>query len=57
MALTNRKKEFLALIFKQYSDTHEPVHYIEIANKLRVSKWTAYDIMKSLAEKGFLEVE
>lgn len=57
MSLTNRKRQFLTLIFKQYRDTREPVHYIEIADKLGVSKWTAYDIMKSLAEKGFLEVE
>ncbi|MDI3534771.1 MAG: hypothetical protein PWQ82_1136 [Thermosediminibacterales bacterium] len=57
MSLTNRRKDFLKVILDEYQRTKTPVHYVTVAERLGISKWTAYDVMKQLEEKGFLEAE
>ncbi|NPV73405.1 MAG: Lrp/AsnC family transcriptional regulator [Pelotomaculum sp.] len=54
MTLTRRRKEFLQKIKKIYENTGIPVHYIDVAKALGVSKWTAYDILKKLENDGYL---
>lgn len=52
--LTARQREFLQAVV-QMSGKAEGVHYTEVARKLGVSKWTAYDVLCSLEERGYLE--
>mgnify|MGYP001112394802 CR=1 FL=1 len=57
MGITKRQKEFLQSLIDLYQDKGSPIHYSEVAQKMRVSKWTAYDMLQLLRRKGFLEVE
>lgn len=54
--LTERRKEFLRAVIRQYGLTGEPVHYTDVAEFIGVSKWTAYDILSALAREGYLEI-
>ncbi len=57
MKITTRQKEFLKILIDLYKQKASPIHYSEVAQKLGVSKWTAYDMLKLLRKEGFLEVE
>ncbi|MDI6894247.1 MAG: hypothetical protein QME70_06520 [Bacillota bacterium] len=54
--LTARQAEFLEVVH-DLSRRGEGVHYSEVAARLGVSRWTAYDVLSYLARKGFLRVE
>ncbi|WHY75318.1 MarR family winged helix-turn-helix transcriptional regulator [Neobacillus sp. WH10] len=53
--LTKRRREFLDKIWHQYQTTNLPVHYSEVAEAIGVSKWTAYDVLKTLESQGLLK--
>lgn len=55
MSLTERRKHFLQLLMKLYEKTKLPVHYGAIAKAVGVSKWTAYDVLRELEKKGYLQ--
>ncbi|HHY39166.1 MAG TPA: hypothetical protein GX507_09610 [Clostridia bacterium] len=55
--LTRRREEFLQQVIELYRIDRRPVHYTAVAERLGVSKWTAYDILCALADSGYLEVE
>ncbi|MBU4602918.1 hypothetical protein KKA86_07455 [bacterium] len=57
MRITKRQKEFLQSLIDLYQQKDTPIHYSEVAQKLGVSKWTAYDMLQLLHKEGFLEVE
>jgi transcriptional regulator of heat shock response len=57
MRITKRQKEFLQSLIDLYQQKDTPIHYSEVAQKMRVSKWTAYDMLQLLHKEGFLEVE
>ena len=57
MTLTKRRKQFLTAIQKYYEATGEPLHYEDLARLLRVSKWTAYDMVRELAKDGLVIIE
>jgi hypothetical protein len=57
MKITTRQKEFLEVLIDLYKQKASPVHYSEVAKKLGVSKWTAYDMLQLLRREGLLEVE
>jgi len=52
MKLTPRQQTFLDNLFELYSELKGPVHYSVLANKLGVNKFSAYDMLKVLEEKG-----
>ncbi|MBO8141157.1 MAG: Lrp/AsnC family transcriptional regulator [Firmicutes bacterium] len=54
MHLTERRKQFLRSVVDLYRRTQLPVHYATLANRLGVSKWTAYDVLRALEEQGLL---
>ncbi|MEH7356869.1 MarR family winged helix-turn-helix transcriptional regulator [Neobacillus drentensis] len=54
--LTKRRREFLDQIWHQYQTTNLPVHYSEVAEAIGVSKWTAYDVLKTLECQGLLKI-
>jgi len=57
MKITTRQKEFLQSLIDLYEQKASPVHYSEVAQKMGVSKWTAYDMLQLLRKNGLLEVE
>ncbi|MGN7300186.1 Lrp/AsnC family transcriptional regulator [Ferdinandcohnia sp. SAFN-114] len=54
MDLTKRKKQFLDKLMDLYQQTKLPVHYETLAQKIGVSKWTAYDMVKELEKLHYL---
>ena len=57
MKITTRQKEFLKTLIDLYQEKISPIHYSEVAQKMGVSKWTAYDMLQLLHKEGLLEVE
>jgi hypothetical protein len=57
MRLTRRQMQFLETLTEIYNETKEPVCYKNVAARLDVSKWTAYDIIQEINRKGYLNVE
>lgn len=53
MAITRRRMDFLRIIKQLYESTNLPVHYVRVAQLLGISKWSAYEMLKTL-EKGGL---
>lgn len=52
MKLTPRQQTFLDNLFELYREFKGPVHYSIVADKLGVNKFSAYDMLKVLEEKG-----
>jgi DNA-binding PadR family transcriptional regulator len=52
MKLTPRQQTFLDNLFELYRELKGPVHYSIVADKLGVNKFSAYDMLKVLEEKG-----
>ncbi|MEA3313847.1 MAG: hypothetical protein U9Q18_05680 [Caldisericota bacterium] len=55
--ITHRQREFLEVLSNLYKETDKPVSYKDVATKLNVTKWTAYDILQTLTKKGLLGVK
>jgi hypothetical protein len=52
MKLTPRQQTFLDSLFELYRELKGPVHYSVVAEQLGVNKFSAYDMLKVLEEKG-----
>jgi len=52
MKLTPRQQTFLDTLFDLYRECKGPVHYSMVAETLGVNKFSAYDMLKVLEEKG-----
>jgi len=52
MKLTPRQQAFLDKLFELYDELKGPVHYSIVAENLGVNKFSAYDMLKVLEEKG-----
>ncbi len=57
MKITTRQREFLKILIDLYRQKGSSVHYSEVALKMGVSKWTAYDMLQLLHKESLLEVE
>lgn len=55
MKLTKRRYEFLEALADLVVEQGTPVHYGDVAERVSVSKWTAYDMMQELVEDGLVE--
>ena len=55
--ITRRQMQFLEAVVRLHKETGLPVSYRDIAVRLGVSRWTAYDILQELYKKGFLSVK
>ncbi|MBT9142626.1 MAG: hypothetical protein DDT29_01020 [Dehalococcoidia bacterium] len=54
MRITRRRMDFLQKIKQLYEATKLPVHYVRVAELLGVSKWSAYEMLKTLEKEGLL---
>jgi DNA-binding MarR family transcriptional regulator len=52
--LTARQKTFIETLVGLHSESRGPVHYTELAERLGVNRYSAYDMLKVLEEKGFV---
>ena len=57
MKLTGRQREFLSRFLDLYRETKQPIHYTQIAERIGVSKLTAYDMLRLLEERGLVASE
>lgn len=55
--LTSRQGEFLSSLLDLYRAHRRAISYTEVAAAMKVSKWTAYDILRGLYQRGFLRME
>lgn len=55
MELTQRQETFLRDLLRVYHELKGPVHYAELAEYLGINRFTAYDLLKVLEEKGFAQ--
>jgi len=54
MQLTRRQTIFVERLVDLYHETHGPIHYSTLARRLGVSRFTAYDMLRLLEEKGLV---
>lgn len=53
LRLTPRQRAFLDKLWELCQEQHGPVHYSDVARCLGVNRFSAYDMLKVLEEKGF----
>jgi hypothetical protein len=51
--LTSRQQVFFDKLLELYQEHKGPVHYSDVADRLGVNRFSAYDMLKVLEEKGF----
>lgn len=54
MRLTQRQHDFLRKLLDLYYHAQQPVHYSEVAAALGVNRFSAYDMLKLLEQKGYV---
>lgn len=57
MKLTNRQQTFVKSLLDLCNESQEPVHYTVLAERLGVSRFTAYDMLRVLERKGYVKSE
>ena len=50
--LTRRQKAFLEKLKEMYQRSNRPIHYSQVAKELGVSRFSAYDMLQLLEQKG-----
>jgi hypothetical protein len=51
--LTARQRAFLDKLVEMYREDHGPIHYPDLADRLGVNRFSAYDMLKVLEKKGW----
>ncbi len=54
MRLTARQRAFLERLVELYREKKGPVHYTQVASAMGVSKFSAYDMLRVLVDKGMV---
>src|SRR5258706_2294354 len=54
MELTRRQTTFMERLVDLYHEAHGPIPYSTLALRLGVSRFTAYDMLRLLEEKGLV---
>ncbi|TMC58138.1 MAG: hypothetical protein E6J26_05420 [Chloroflexi bacterium] len=57
MRLTRRQQDFLRKLLDLYHETQRPIHYTRVATALGVNRFSAYDMLKLLEQKGYVRSE
>ena len=53
LELTPRQRTFLDFLLELYREHGAPVHYTDLAERVGVNRFSAYDMLKVLEKKGF----
>lgn len=51
MKITRRQEDFIRKLLDLYRESEGPIHYSELAERLGVNRFTAYDMLRLLEEK------
>lgn len=54
MKLTHRQENFVQRLLDLYRELNGPIHYSALAERIGVSPFTAYDMLRLLEEKGLV---
>jgi DNA-binding MarR family transcriptional regulator len=54
MKLTRRQESFIRKLLDLYHEAETPIHYSDLAEHIGVSKITAYDMLRTLEQKGYI---
>jgi DNA-binding MarR family transcriptional regulator len=57
MELTRRQEDFIRKMLELYREIQEPIHYSLMAERLGISPFTAYDMLRILENKGLVTSE
>ena len=57
MKLTHRQETFIRRLLDLCREYKGPIHYSTLAERIGVSPFTAYDMLRLLEEKGFVTSE
>ena len=57
MDLTRRQEDFVRKMLELYREVQEPIHYSLVAERLGISPFTAYDMLRVLEKKGLVTSE
>jgi len=57
LKLTRRQEDFVNKLLDLYREMEGPIHYSVLAERLGVSPFTAYDMLRLLEEKGLVSSE
>ncbi|PKO01500.1 MAG: hypothetical protein CVU43_12710 [Chloroflexi bacterium HGW-Chloroflexi-5] len=57
MKLTRRQEIFIHRLLDLYRETNGPIHYTVLAERVGVSPFTAYDMLRLLEDKGYVTSE
>lgn len=57
MDLTARQRDVLVKLLNLYRESQQPIHYTQVAERLGVNRYSAYDMLKLLERKGFVASE
>ena len=57
LKLTRRQEDFINNLLDLYREMEGPIHYSVLAERLGVSPFTAYDMLRLLEEKGLVSSE
>jgi len=57
LQLTRRQEEFIHGLLDLYSELRGPIHYSTLAQRVNVSPFTAYDMLRLLEERGYVRSE
>ena len=55
--LTHRQQQFLGQFLDIYREMEHSVHYVDVAERLGISKVSAYEMLRLLEEKGLVRAE
>jgi DNA-binding IscR family transcriptional regulator len=54
MKLTHRQETFVQSLLDLYGELNGPIHYSVLANRIGVSPFTAYGLLRLLEKKGLV---
>ncbi len=57
MKLTHRQETFICNLLDLYRELNGPIHYSIVAQRIGVSPFTAYDMLRLLEDKGYVKSE
>ena len=57
MNMTPRQRTFLQKLSNLVADSHSAVHYSQVASEMGVSKFSAYDMLRVLEDKGLVAAD